>query len=119
MDWCVKPYTGANHPPVAVVNGDRSRRVVMVRGAPGSPVTLSAEGSSDPDRDALSYRWWVYPEAGTYEGSVAVQDENTPKAVVQVPEEARGKEIHVILEVTDDGSRRLTGYRRVVLKATR
>jgi hypothetical protein len=119
MDWCVKPYAEANHPPVAVVNGDRSRRVLMVSAAPGSRVTLSAEGSSDPDRDALSYRWWVYPEAGASEGAVALEGADTAEVAVRVPEDAGRKEIHVVLEVTDDGSPSLTGYRRVIVSVTR
>ena len=41
MDWSVtSKYSDANHHPVAVVNGDTSRRVLEVSAAPGSSVTL-------------------------------------------------------------------------------
>ena len=38
---------------------------------PGGRVDLSAEGSSDPDGDALSYEWFYYNEAGTSPASSA------------------------------------------------
>ena len=46
-----------NHPPVAVASGPSEAFI-------GDPVTLDGKGSSDPDRDQLTYRWsWVsYPE---------------------------------------------------------
>ena len=31
----------------------------------GDIITLSAEGTTDPDGDALSYEWFYYGEAGT------------------------------------------------------
>src|SRR5262245_43747720 len=40
LDWCVKPYREANHPPVAVVNGDASRKILPVEAAVGSIVSL-------------------------------------------------------------------------------
>ena len=41
----------ANHHPVAVVNGDRSRNVLELSAAPGAVVKLDATGSSDPDKN--------------------------------------------------------------------
>ena len=40
MDWCVEPYGRANHEPVAVVSGDRTRRVLQLDADPGGQVTL-------------------------------------------------------------------------------
>ena len=45
-DWCVKDFGGANHPPRAKVVGAMDRSV-----KPGRKVTLSTEGSTDPDGD--------------------------------------------------------------------
>lgn len=45
----------ANHHPIAVVNGDASRRVLELSAAPGSSLMLDAAGSNDPDQNALSY----------------------------------------------------------------
>ena len=118
MDWCVVPYNQANHEPVAVLGGDRTRRVLQLDTDPGAEVRLTAEGSSDPDGDALRYRWWVYPEAGSYWAAPPIQDADKPNAVVSVPTEASGRTIHVILEVADTGNPPLVAYRRLVLKVS-
>jgi hypothetical protein len=119
MDWCVKAPGEANHAPLAVVDGRARCEAICKAVRAGERVALSAAGSSDPDRDRLDYWWWVYPEAGTYPGAVQIEasgrDEHKEKAVVAVPRDAAGKQIHVILEVTDDGVPRLKAYRRVVL----
>jgi hypothetical protein len=114
-EWCVKPAKEANHPPAAVLNGDRSLAVVKVKARPGTVVKLSAAGSSDPDGDRLAYRWFVYPEAGTYGKAVPVVGSESEAASLSVPADAAGKTIHVILELTDRGRPTLTRYRRAVV----
>ncbi len=118
MDWCVKPYGEANHKPVAVCNGDRSRCVLEVSAKGGSEVNLSASGSSDPDDHSLSYRWWIYQEAGSYWGEAPIRGADSPNAVVTIPRDAAGRTLHLILEVIDSGSPPLTAYRRVVLNVS-
>ena len=60
MDWTIKPYDEANHPPSPKLgHSDR------LTARPGDEIQLSAEGSSDPDGDAMSYHWFYYGEAGT------------------------------------------------------
>jgi hypothetical protein len=118
MDWCVKPFDEANHEPVAGLGGDCTRRVLQVRTEPGAEVKLSAKGSSDPDGDAMSFRWWVYREPGSYWGDPPIQGADGPEATLTVPADAAGRTVHVILEVTDAGSPPLTAYRRLVLKVS-
>ena len=115
MDWCVKPPKGANHPPVAALNGDGSGKAVRLEAKAGDRVKWSAAGSSDPDGDKLTYRWWVYREAGTYPGDVTIDKADTAEATLAVPADAAGKVIHVVLEVTDSGTPPLTRYQRVVV----
>ena len=69
----------------------------------------------DPDKNALSYRWWVYPEAGTYGVSASLHGADKAEASLTVPADAAGKAIHVILEVSDQGEPPLTTARRVVI----
>jgi hypothetical protein len=116
MDWSItSKYSDANHHPVAVVNGDTSRRVLEVSAPPGSSVTLSADGSGDPDNNSLTYLWSFYKEPSSYNESVTIEDQSSTAAKVSVPSNASGKNIHIILEVHDDGAPNLYAYRRVIL----
>ena len=121
MDWTIKPYKEANHPPVPTLgHSDR------LNAKPGEEVKLSAEGSSDPDGDALSYNWFYYGEAGTLLTSsgttgqpVAIKNFDQIKASFTVPTSRLMPPgvgtMHIILAVTDHGSPRLTRYRRVIV----
>jgi hypothetical protein len=115
MDWCVKAYSQANHPPTAVCQGDEGINILRISVEPSSRVELSALGTSDPDGDRLSYRWWVYPEAGSYWSELPIEGAQSMTATARVPKEAAGRTIHIILEVTDHGEPPLTAYRRVIL----
>lgn len=115
MDWCVKDYGGANHNPVACLNGDGGTNVLFVTAAPGQTVSLSAEGSSDPDNDNLSYRWWQYEDADSYESAVSINGPAAKNASFTAPSVSGPRTVHIILEVTDDGSPSLTSYRRLIV----
>jgi hypothetical protein len=111
-DWCVKSFEEANHPPVVVLAHAADLKV-----QPGATVKLSAKGSSDPDGDELEYRWWKYGEAGSYDGTLDIQDAAKQDASFTVPGDAgKGKTVHIICEVTDSGTPRLTRYQRVVVE---
>ncbi|HUT94838.1 MAG TPA: nucleoside hydrolase-like domain-containing protein [Thermoguttaceae bacterium] len=115
MDWCVEPREKANHAPTAVYNGDATRAVLTEQVRRGGTICLSGAGSNDPDGHELTYHWWVYPEAGTYRGKPTLDGANSPQVNVTLPPDATG-EVHVILEVTDNGQPSLTSYRRVVIR---
>jgi hypothetical protein len=115
MDWCVQPAGGANHAPVAVVNGEKGKQPVRISAMPGERITFAAADSYDPDGGAQRFRWWIYREAGTYEGEVTLDDARYPQASLRVPLDAAGTTFHVVLEVTDDGTPPLTGYRRAIV----
>ena len=117
-DWCVKPRSQCNHNPVAVCNRDNTRRVLEISAHPGSKTELSARGSFDPDQDRLSYRWWVYEDAGSHWDAVPIQGADAVDATITVPQQASGRTIHIILEVTDDGKPPLTAYRRIIIEVS-
>jgi len=110
VDWCVKPYAQANHQPVV-----KLAHAPDLKAKPGATVALSAQGTSDPDGHALTYKWWQYEEADTYPGVVEIKDSAEQEASFTVPKDAgKGVTIHIICEVTDSGSPPLTRYQRVV-----
>jgi hypothetical protein len=118
LNWCVATVNKANHPPVPHCQDDSSGKSLFAQAPVGKPFRLSAAGTTDPDGDRLRYRWYVYPEAGTYAGKPAIADSGSVQAMLQVPTDAAGKTIHVLLEVTDDSAPALTRYRRVVVTGT-
>jgi hypothetical protein len=117
MDWCVKPYAEANHPPKTVLNGHTDSSILKLSTRPGH-ISLSALGSADPDGQKLTYRWFAYPEAGTFSGSISIPTFDAPVTRVAIPEAAAGKVIHIILAVRDQGDPPLTRYRRIVISVT-
>ena len=121
MEVVGKSYDERNHPPLP-----RLGHPDRLTAKPGEVVRLSAEGSSDPDGDALSYHWFCYGEAGSLTISsgttgqpVPIRDFDQATASLTVP--ARGTmppgagAMHVILAVTDHGTPRLTRYRRLIV----
>lgn len=121
MDWTILPKEKANHPPVVKI--DQETRLVA---KPGEKILLSARKSSDPDGDALSFKWFYYHEAGTFPVSSAtngqpieIKNFDQPEAWFEVPVNrvmppGTGT-IHIILAVTDHGTPRLTRYQRVII----
>jgi hypothetical protein len=112
MDWTIKPYAEANHPPAPKLNHpDR------ISAKSGERVNLSAEGSTDPDGNALSYEWIYYREPGTFASSrpMEINDANKSNAHFLAPRVTRPETMHVVLAVTDRGTPPLTRYKRVIL----
>lgn len=109
LDWCVATnFTDANHPPVAKVKGPRKRDV-----QPGKTVRLAAT-ATDPDSNQLTYKWWQYADADSATATVTItHSDSLDKASFVVPNEP-GKQIQIILEVTDNGTPPLVGYQRVI-----
>jgi Protein of unknown function (DUF1593) len=110
-DWCVKNYKNANHAPSITLKNAHN-----LSAKPNQKVKLNAI-ASDPDGNTLNYRWWQYEEVGTYSGKIEIQNANTPMPSFKLPNDIKsGQTIHVILEVTDNGSPQLTRYQRVIVK---
>ena len=130
MDWTVKDFAHANHNPELVVNGQAGTAPVELSLDAKQTITLDAAGSKDPDAHTLHYKWWVYEEAGLAgthgadvtitgaTGQLAKVTINSPCRAAWIPGimPCRGEGVaHIILEVADEGTPRLTSYRRIVL----
>jgi len=113
MDWCTMTYEEANHPPVPHVNGPEEFTVKS-----GESFSLDANGTTDPDDDGLSYWWFQYPEAGTYNGIVSfgnLADNLDNIHTIIAPVVDSPKSVHFILKVTDKGTPNLSRYKRVIV----
>jgi hypothetical protein len=113
LDWTVKPYAEANHPPVVQLNHPDS-----FTGKSGQFFRLDADGTYDPDGDSLSYFWFQYREVGTYKelapfGSFSPNLYNVH--TIRAPEVTSPQTVHYILKVTDKGTPALTRYKRVIV----
>jgi hypothetical protein len=116
MDWCVaERFEQANHNPVAAFEVDKGKAIVNMTVRPGDEVQLSARGSYDPDGDGVRYRWFVYKEAGDYDGSIDIRNDTAEKAFLTAPKAESACSIHIILEVKDDSEPSLYSYRRVIV----
>lgn len=113
MDWCVADkFEDANHPPVVELKNSLNLKV-----SSGEKIKLNAKGTSDPDGDKLNYHWWQYEEAGSYRGKVDISSSDEQVAFFTVPSNAeKGNTIHLICEVADEGTPKLTGYQRLVVE---
>jgi Cellulose-binding Sde182, nucleoside hydrolase-like domain/Cellulose-binding protein Sde0182, C-terminal domain len=113
MNWCTASYKEANHPPVARLNQPEEFTVRS-----GDFFKLDADGSYDPDGDALSYLWFQYPEAGTYKGRISFEmlAENLYNVhTIKAPDVDKPETVHFILRVTDKGNPPLSRYKRVIV----
>lgn len=109
-------YGKANHHPVAAFNGDIGRSSVYLSAITGETIALSASGSYDPDNDVLKYLWSVYEETSDYDGEIILDGSDMRDCKIIIPERVGDNGIHIILEVSDNGTPKLTSYRRIIIK---
>ncbi len=112
MDWAKEGKGNRN--PVVVIDGDDSLDILTLKPKAGSAVTLDSAETTDPDGDALNYKWWVQPEAGSYSGTVEITNNTSKQATIKIPKDSLGKTFHLVCEVSDDGVTNLTAYRRII-----
>ena len=112
------------------MNGHGGKDPIAIDARVGQTITLDASESRDPDGQKLHFSWFHYPEAGAAGNNLAgVKIDNAEQAIARVTATevcrprwfVRGPACegpgvaHIILALTDDGSPRLTSYRRVIL----
>lgn len=112
MDYCVSSeYENANHSPIVQIKGKNDITVKS-----GEKVKLDASQSSDPDGNSLTFTWWQYKDAGSYNGFVEINNNELSKADFVAPKVSKPETIHIILNVKDNGSPALNAYQRLIVK---
>jgi len=76
---------------------------------------FSAEGTTDPDGDRISFRWWQFLEAGTCNQMVRMDDPLGKRISFDAPDVDEPCTIHIILEVEDQGTPELVAYQRLII----
>ena len=117
MRWCHTTYKEANHAPVVKVNMDGKEIIteeVTVKG--GTNVNLDATICTDPDDDALNMYWYQYWEPGTCKESILGFHAPNEQYLhdVEIPKVTKPATIHLILQVTDNGTPAMTSYKRII-----
>ena len=111
MQWAADGRGNRN--PHVVVNGRKGLSPIIIHSKAGKVVRLDASHSSDPDGDALSFKWWQQPEIGNIQLSIDGADQK--KVSIRIPDDAQGNIFHIICEVHDNGPFHLVAYRRVIV----
>ena len=126
MNWSVSPrFADANHAPKLVVNGVGGSAPLVIPACPGATVQLSSAGSSDPDGQPLTFRWWLYGEPGSnYFARPALASDTGPQSAVTIKPWTQPagfplapiERAHIILEAQDTAANPVVRYRRVVFE---
>jgi hypothetical protein len=116
MDWNVaEKHQDANHNPILMINGNEGKALALGKVEAGKSVRLSAKGSFDPDGNQVKLKWWIYKEAGNFDGELSFFNPYTEELVFEMPTLKQGQSLHIILEAEDSGSPSLFSYRRIIL----
>lgn len=111
LNWCVAPkYSDANHKPVIKLKTN-----IDITAKAGKKIVLNAKGTKDPDGNTITYKWWQYKDAGTYDGTINIENVSTKKTSFTIPKEDKQGTIHIILEVSDSGTPQLVSYKRIII----
>lgn len=113
MHWAAEGEGNTN--PIVYVNGYHSSRPIHMKAQAGKTIKLDASMTKDAEGDELTYLWWPQIEAGNYNEVVRIYDQRNVSIEFSVPENAKGKNIHIVCEVHDNGMFELVGYQRVII----
>jgi len=114
MRWCTLPFEETNHNPVVIIDDDTTRNVLKRSVKLGEKIIIDASSTYDPDGDKVDFNWWIYHEVSTSE--VVLKNSWDTLIELEIPKSSVKREVHLVLEVKDNGFPELFSYRRVILQ---
>jgi hypothetical protein len=115
MRWCLLPFEEANHNPLVIVNGNDEKLPIEIYARVGDKLGFDASQSTDPDRNELSFNWFFYDEISDAKSVGIKTKSGSSKCSIEIPKGMEGRDIHLVLEITDNGIPSLTSYKRMVI----
>lgn len=112
MQWADKGEGNRN--PIVVIDGHHGPTPLVIQAKAGETIRLDASKSKDPDGNAMQFQWWQQPEIG--KGKLTIDNPGKSMVNVVIPADAAGKTLHVVCEVSDNGSFSLKSYQRIIIQ---
>jgi arylsulfatase A-like enzyme len=116
MDWGVKSYAEANHAPEWRLKPGQTEKYSVLNAKAGASLQIVAPAYFEPDGDPVSHHWFFYPEAGDYKGKLPEIRMEKDAAFLVVPKDAAGRQIQLVLQVSDQGTPALSVYYRYIIQ---
>ena len=113
MDWASQGKGNRN--PIVIINKDKSLKPLHINQRSESELILDASDSYDPDNDYLKIKWHFFKEAGNYKENIKIEQISDKRIKFLLPKESKGKSIHLICEVSDNGIHHLSSYKRIII----
>ncbi|MEX2567801.1 MAG: nucleoside hydrolase-like domain-containing protein [Cyclobacteriaceae bacterium] len=118
VKWGMVPYENANHNPIIILNDIEGKEPLRIHQSKGDWIELDASASHDPDGDELVFNWYVYEEIYKPPTPIlSTAKEGKEKVKFKMPEIPFGEQIHIVLEIKDNGIPFLTSYKRIMISS--
>lgn len=116
LNWSVNAGNKVNHCPIIKVNLYSNKQIIEFNASSNTRINIDASDTFDPEGDILVFSWWFYTDASDYKKEINIKlTRNKKKISFLIPSDAEGKTLHLILEVTDNGTPPLTSFKRIVI----
>ncbi len=109
FDWCVAPYSQANHAP----HNEHGLGLIKRHVSSGDTVKLESGRWRDPDGNNLTFHWQTLRGEGSYPGKIKIEKQSAGSVRFTAPVVKSPQSIHVLLTVRDDGNPALSSYQRI------
>ena len=112
MQWADEGKGNRN--PIVMVSGHQGPSPLVIGAKAGETICLDASKSKDPDGNAIQFEWWQQKEIGS--AKLTIDDAGKDIVNVDIPADAAGQTLHLVCEVSDNGTFSLKSYQRIIIQ---